>query len=139
MYLPVWLRPSKQIRAPLYSIKQKRQRRWIVIKYGLVYVLAFAIFAALLAVREYQSLPFATSSTNVDPLQRWSSVKPSRSTAPSARRSDGHDISHDLASPHVSHRLVSLYALDGRSPAPVLAGLYPTLLSSRNGQSVHAL
>jgi 1,3-beta-glucan synthase len=26
----VWLRPSKQIRAPLYSVKQKRQRRWIV-------------------------------------------------------------------------------------------------------------
>jgi len=26
----VWLRPSKQIRAPLYSIKQKKQRRWIV-------------------------------------------------------------------------------------------------------------
>ncbi|KAJ7121002.1 glycosyltransferase family 48 protein [Mycena epipterygia] len=25
-----WLRPSKQIRAPLYSIKQRRQRRWIV-------------------------------------------------------------------------------------------------------------
>jgi 1,3-beta-glucan synthase len=26
----VWLRPSNQIRAPLFSIKQKRQRRWIV-------------------------------------------------------------------------------------------------------------
>ena len=26
----VWLRPSKQIRAPLFSIKQKRQRRWLV-------------------------------------------------------------------------------------------------------------
>lgn len=26
----VWLRPSKQIRAPLYSLKQKKQRRWIV-------------------------------------------------------------------------------------------------------------
>lgn len=26
----VWLRPSKQIRAPLYSMKQKRQRRKIV-------------------------------------------------------------------------------------------------------------
>jgi 1,3-beta-glucan synthase len=26
----VWLRPSKQIRAPLFSTKQKRQRRWIV-------------------------------------------------------------------------------------------------------------
>lgn len=26
----VWLRPSKQIRPPLFSTKQKRQRRWIV-------------------------------------------------------------------------------------------------------------
>ena len=47
----VWLRPSKQIRAPLYSIKQKRQRRWIVIKYGLIYVLAIAIAGALIALR----------------------------------------------------------------------------------------
>ncbi|CAL1710234.1 unnamed protein product [Somion occarium] len=45
-----WLRPSKQIRAPLYSLKQKRQRRWIVIKYGLVYVLAIVIFAALITI-----------------------------------------------------------------------------------------
>ena len=50
----VWLRPSKQIRAPLYSIKQKRQRRWIVIKYGVIYILGFAIFGALLAIREYR-------------------------------------------------------------------------------------
>jgi 1,3-beta-glucan synthase len=28
--ITVWLRPSKQIRAPLYSIKQRRQRRSIV-------------------------------------------------------------------------------------------------------------
>lgn len=27
---PVWLRPSNQIHAPLFSVKQKRQRRWIV-------------------------------------------------------------------------------------------------------------
>ncbi|EPT03223.1 hypothetical protein FOMPIDRAFT_78799 [Fomitopsis schrenkii] len=45
-----WLRPSKQIRAPLYSIKQKRQRRWIVIKYGAIYVLAIAAIAALIAI-----------------------------------------------------------------------------------------
>ncbi|KAM5546011.1 hypothetical protein V8D89_000137 [Ganoderma adspersum] len=45
-----WLRPSKQIRAPLYSIKQKRQRRWIVVKYGFLYILAFAIFGALIAI-----------------------------------------------------------------------------------------
>ena len=53
----VWLRPSKQIRAPLYSIKQKRQRRWIVVKYGIAYILGFAIFAALVAIRESR-LPF---------------------------------------------------------------------------------
>ncbi len=29
----VWLRPSKQIRPPLFSTKQKRQRRWIVCAY----------------------------------------------------------------------------------------------------------
>ncbi|KAJ7594205.1 1,3-beta-glucan synthase [Mycena floridula] len=43
-----WLRPSKQIRAPLYSIKQRRQRRWIIIKYGTVYVLGLALFLALI-------------------------------------------------------------------------------------------
>ena len=48
----VWLRPSKQIRAPLYSIKQKRQRRWIVVKYGFIYILGFATFGALIAIRE---------------------------------------------------------------------------------------
>ena len=31
--LSVWLRPSKQIRAPLFSTKQKRQRRWIVSRF----------------------------------------------------------------------------------------------------------
>ncbi|KIJ53707.1 glycosyltransferase family 48 protein [Sphaerobolus stellatus SS14] len=45
-----WLRPSKQIRAPLYSMKQKRQRRWMVLKYGVLYILVMAIFAALLAL-----------------------------------------------------------------------------------------
>jgi len=45
-----WLRPSKQIRAPLYSIKQKRQRRWIIVKYGLIYVAVIATFATLIAL-----------------------------------------------------------------------------------------
>jgi len=45
-----WLRPSKQIRAPLYSIKQKRHRRWIIVKYGLVYVAMIALFVALVAL-----------------------------------------------------------------------------------------
>jgi len=45
-----WLRPSKQIRAPLFSIKQKRQRRMIVIKYGILYVGVIGIFAALITL-----------------------------------------------------------------------------------------
>ncbi|KZT38590.1 1,3-beta-glucan synthase [Sistotremastrum suecicum HHB10207 ss-3] len=45
-----WLRPSKQIRAPLFNFKQKRQRRMIVFKYSIVYVLVFALFAALIAL-----------------------------------------------------------------------------------------
>ncbi|KAF7366397.1 putative 1,3-beta-D-glucan synthase subunit [Mycena sanguinolenta] len=45
-----WLRPSKQIRAPLYSIKQRRQRQWIIIKYGIIYVFAIALIVALIAL-----------------------------------------------------------------------------------------
>jgi len=45
-----WLRPSKQIRAPLFSTKQKRQRRWIVVKYTLVYTLMVAFLVALIAL-----------------------------------------------------------------------------------------
>ncbi|KAG8834634.1 1,3-beta-D-glucan synthase [Serendipita sp. 399] len=45
-----WLRPSKQIRAPLYSMKVRKQRRWMVIKYGIVYAIAAAAFAALIII-----------------------------------------------------------------------------------------
>lgn len=73
-FATVWLRPSKQIRAPLYSLKQKKQRRWIVsvfeswqaskgcsyipqiIKYGTVYVIVIVIFTALIVLRESLSL-----------------------------------------------------------------------------------
>jgi len=44
-----WLRPSNQIHAPLFSVKQKRQRRLIVIKYSVVFVLTAGVFAALIA------------------------------------------------------------------------------------------
>ncbi|TFK54896.1 glycosyltransferase family 48 protein [Heliocybe sulcata] len=45
-----WLRPSKQIRPPLFSTKQKRQRRWIIIKYTLVYIIAVGTLAALVVL-----------------------------------------------------------------------------------------
>ncbi|KIK59915.1 glycosyltransferase family 48 protein [Collybiopsis luxurians FD-317 M1] len=43
-----WLRPSKQIRAPLFSTKQKRARRWIVIKYTFVYAIVVSFLVALI-------------------------------------------------------------------------------------------
>ncbi|KAL1660315.1 glycosyltransferase family 48 protein [Schizophyllum commune] len=45
-----WLRPSKQIRQPLFSTKQKRQRRWIVMKYTVVYIVVVAFLVALIAL-----------------------------------------------------------------------------------------
>ncbi|KAG1731889.1 glycosyltransferase family 48 protein [Suillus lakei] len=45
-----WLRPSKQIRPPLYSTKQKRQRRWIIIKYTLLYILVVSGLASLIVL-----------------------------------------------------------------------------------------
>ncbi|KAJ7598332.1 hypothetical protein C8J56DRAFT_1091613 [Mycena floridula] len=47
-----WLRPSKQIRAPLYSMKQSSQRRAIIIKYGIVYLLALTFFILMIALRD---------------------------------------------------------------------------------------
>ena len=52
----VWLRPSKQIRPPLFSTKQKRQRRWIVVKYTIVYIFMVALLASLIVLRK--SSPF---------------------------------------------------------------------------------
>ena len=45
-----WLRPSKQIHAPIFSLRQRAQRRSIVFRYSLVFALAFAIFIALIIV-----------------------------------------------------------------------------------------
>ncbi|KAJ7792246.1 1,3-beta-glucan synthase [Mycena olivaceomarginata] len=45
-----WLRPSQQIRAPVYFSKQKKQRRWIMIKYGIIYGLTIILFIALIAL-----------------------------------------------------------------------------------------
>ncbi|KAJ2919772.1 hypothetical protein MD484_g740, partial [Candolleomyces efflorescens] len=45
-----WLRPTKQIRAPLFSLKQRRRRRWVVMKYSLIYFGAIATFIYLVAI-----------------------------------------------------------------------------------------
>ena len=54
-----WLRPSRQICAPLYSLKQKRQRRGIVIKYVIIFLFILALFVALIVIREF-SLHFSS-------------------------------------------------------------------------------
>ncbi|KAJ2498308.1 Farnesyl-diphosphate farnesyltransferase, partial [Coemansia sp. RSA 2052] len=43
-----WLRPSRQIRPPIYSLKQRKQRRRSAILYGILFVLVFVIFLAII-------------------------------------------------------------------------------------------
>ncbi|TXT04826.1 hypothetical protein VHUM_04094 [Vanrija humicola] len=45
-----WLSPSQQIRPPIYSLRQRSQRRKIVAKYSIVYFLIQAFFVALIVV-----------------------------------------------------------------------------------------
>jgi len=45
-----WLSPSKHIRQPIFSYKQRSQRRIIIVKYGILYALVFAFFAALIVL-----------------------------------------------------------------------------------------
>ncbi|EAA28744.1 glycosyltransferase family 48 protein [Neurospora crassa] len=43
-----WLRPSRQIRAPIYSLKQTKLRRRRVIRYAMLYFVLLVIFVALI-------------------------------------------------------------------------------------------
>ncbi|CAG8546410.1 9397_t:CDS:2 [Ambispora gerdemannii] len=44
-----WLRPSKQIRAPIFSIRERTRRQRIVWTYGLIFLCMVGIFAGLIA------------------------------------------------------------------------------------------
>lgn len=43
-----WLRPSRQIRPPIYSAKQSKLRKKRVIRFAVVYFLMLILFAALI-------------------------------------------------------------------------------------------
>ncbi|KAF2001016.1 glycosyltransferase family 48 protein [Amniculicola lignicola CBS 123094] len=44
-----WLRPSRQIRPPIYSLKQTKLRRRRVIRYAILYFVLLVVFVALIA------------------------------------------------------------------------------------------
>jgi 1,3-beta-glucan synthase len=44
-----WLRPSRQIRPPIYSLKQTKLRKRRVIRYAILYFVLLVIFVALIA------------------------------------------------------------------------------------------
>ncbi|KAF2459576.1 1,3-beta-glucan synthase component-domain-containing protein [Lineolata rhizophorae] len=44
-----WLRPSRQIRPPIYSLKQTKLRKRRVIRYAILYFVMLAVFVALIA------------------------------------------------------------------------------------------
>ncbi|KXN71724.1 glycosyltransferase family 48 protein, partial [Conidiobolus coronatus NRRL 28638] len=43
-----WLRPSKQIRPPIFSLRQRAQRRRASILYGILFVVTFVFFLAII-------------------------------------------------------------------------------------------
>ncbi|KAF9128262.1 1,3-beta-D-glucan synthase, partial [Mortierella sp. 14UC] len=43
-----WLRPSKQIRPPIFSAKLRSQRRKVAWTYGALFVLLFIVFVMLI-------------------------------------------------------------------------------------------
>lgn len=45
-----WLRPSRQIRSPIFSFKQRALRRTIIFKFGILYFCVLAFFAALIVL-----------------------------------------------------------------------------------------
>ncbi|SGY67900.1 BQ5605_C004g02823 [Microbotryum silenes-dioicae] len=45
-----WLRPSKQIRSPIFSFKQRALRKTIVAKYSVLFGLVFAFFTCLIVL-----------------------------------------------------------------------------------------
>jgi 1,3-beta-glucan synthase len=58
-----WLRPSRQIRPPIYSLKQTKLRKRRVVRYAILYFLLLVIFIALLVgpvvAGKYLDLNFA--------------------------------------------------------------------------------
>jgi len=45
-----WLRPSRQIRPPIYSLRQRSQRRKVVIQYTIIYTLFQSVLVALIVL-----------------------------------------------------------------------------------------
>ncbi|RKP34218.1 glucan synthase [Dimargaris cristalligena] len=52
-----WLRPSRQFRPPIYSLKQRTERRRTAITYGILFIFMFIIFLALIIVPQLGFLP----------------------------------------------------------------------------------
>ncbi|OTA65932.1 glycosyltransferase family 48 protein [Hypoxylon sp. EC38] len=66
-----WLRPSRQIRPPIYSMKQSKLRRRRVIRYAILYFVMLVVFLALIvgpAVGGKQIGPSLTNSLKSLPL-----------------------------------------------------------------------
>jgi len=66
-----WLRPSRQIRPPIYSLKQTKLRRRRVIRYSILYFTMLVVFVALIAgpLVAGKFIPDMSSSIPMDLLQ----------------------------------------------------------------------
>lgn len=50
LWMLFWLRPSRQFRSPLFSAKQRKQRFWRMLRYGILYVVVSILLLSLVLV-----------------------------------------------------------------------------------------
>ncbi|ORX87725.1 glucan synthase [Basidiobolus meristosporus CBS 931.73] len=60
-----WLRPSRQIRPPIYSLKQRRERRFGVIVYTFIFIIMFAFFFGVYIAPLFYSKYFPYKTHNL--------------------------------------------------------------------------
>ncbi|WBW73649.1 primary septum and spore wall linear 1,3-beta-glucan synthase catalytic subunit Bgs1 [Schizosaccharomyces osmophilus] len=76
-----WLRPSRQIRPPVYTIRQNKLRRQIVFRYATLYFTLFVIFFLLLIL----PFVFGNSAAGVS-YDQFNMIQPSIRIMPSTKK-----------------------------------------------------
>jgi 1,3-beta-glucan synthase len=65
-----WLRPGKQIRPQILSIKKRKERRRIVLVYGSLFILVFTVLIAAIVIPS--AVHPSVNSRNLQEVLKWS-------------------------------------------------------------------
>jgi 1,3-beta-glucan synthase len=64
-----WLRPSRQIRPPIYSMKQSKLRKRRVLRYAILYFVMLVVFVALLVGPIVARKQILAATSSLDPME----------------------------------------------------------------------